>query len=421
MHKRTAHLLGFVGALALLAGCTPTSPFTPGADGGPAGPGTGSPGSGSPGTGSPGTGTPGTGGPGTGSPGVVMPTEICGNGIDDDNNRQVDENCRCTVGQMQACWVGQAVHRGIGECRDGHQTCQDRGGGQSGWGPCEGLVQPVVEVAGDGKDQDCNGADRPAGCTPGEIPTETCGNGIDDDCNGLTDDRDWQSSCNSCSNFTGGFTIGRACKGRDFQCGEAPNCMDTACRGGTEVNCFNGFDDDCDGVIDCMDQDCVAVGACTGGPGGSPGTGTPGTGTPGSGTPDSGAPGGGPSTGGPTPGTDGGTPGTDSGTPPGPGSGPGSSGPPSQDAFGLCECVPSTSRWCDTPTGCLWGKQRCAPDGRWGACQEVDERPSAACNDDYYYNLGCCLLSGACCQNYPFFTNGSIGNCTGAINCDGTR
>ncbi len=397
--------------LALLAGCNPL-PLTPsggGMDGGPSGPGM--------------TG-PGPSGPGPSGPGPAMAGgELCGNGIDDDNDRMVDDGCLCTVGATQACWVGQRVHRGVGECRDGRMTCQDMGGGRSAWGACSGNVAPAAEVPGDMKDQDCNGADATPGCTAAEF--ENCTNGVDDDCDGLVDNRDWDSGCSTCN--PAGFTIGRACKGRDFDCGGPISCTDMACRGGNEIDCRDSYDNDCDGMVDCMDADCIALGVCgtpPGGPNPGPSGGMPGT--PDSGTPttDSGIPPSPPDSGTP-PSSDGGTPSwwpfppSDGGSwmwPSWDASTPEEPRMPQEDRFGFCQCVPGAWRWCDTPTGCLWGIQDCSEVGRWGPCNETGFAPSL-CADDYYYNTDCCVAAGECCMNYPNFTGGSVGNCQGSLEC----
>ncbi|MBI5635122.1 MAG: putative metal-binding motif-containing protein [Nitrospirae bacterium] len=52
----------------------------------------------------------------------------------------------CTDGETLAC--GSTV----GECRQGTQSCA---GGQ--WGACTGSIDPVAEICGDGKDNNCNG------------------------------------------------------------------------------------------------------------------------------------------------------------------------------------------------------------------------------------------------------------------------
>lgn len=97
------------------------------------------------------------GGPGTEAP-LVPPggADVC-NGIDDDLDRFVDEDCPCVPGATQACSFG-APETGVGACRPGTQQCFGTGDGEFGlWGPCEGVTGPSTEVCDDGVDDDCNG------------------------------------------------------------------------------------------------------------------------------------------------------------------------------------------------------------------------------------------------------------------------
>jgi len=81
-----------------------------------------------------------------------------------------------------------------------------------------------------------------------------------------------------------------------------------------------------------------------------------------------------------------------------------------------CDCIPGTWRWCDEPVYCSWGKQTCLPNGKWAVCVEVDEAPPGCDEGGLFegdiplYDVGCCVDSGACCQNYP--ANDSVGDCT---------
>jgi hypothetical protein len=96
--------------------------------------------------------------------------ETCGDGLDNDCNGSVDENCPCIPGSVQRCFVGPPGRRALGTCTDGNQTCL--GSGEFGtWGACTGGIAPRAEVC-DGADNDCNGvvddalACRPAGRCP---------------------------------------------------------------------------------------------------------------------------------------------------------------------------------------------------------------------------------------------------------------
>jgi hypothetical protein len=104
--------------------------------------------------------------------------EICGNGIDDDRNGIIDEDCSCAVGDTQPCGSGAATP--LGACRRGTQTCV-RSGEFGRWSTCVGEVLPQAEICGNGIDDDCNGQ-VDEGCV------EICGNGIDDDRDGQIDE-----------------------------------------------------------------------------------------------------------------------------------------------------------------------------------------------------------------------------------------
>src|SRR5262249_2140836 len=81
--------------------------------------------------------------------------EQCDDGLDNNCNGVIDEDCFCTPGQVQSCFHGPPGRRGLGVCADGMQTCQ--GGAEFvSWGECMGGIQPKPETCNKA-DDDCNG------------------------------------------------------------------------------------------------------------------------------------------------------------------------------------------------------------------------------------------------------------------------
>ncbi len=90
--------------------------------------------------------------------------DICGDGIDNNCNLEVDEGCACTPGSVQPCFLGPPGKRGVGACTDGSQTCH--GSGEfTYWGDCTGGIWPGAEVC-DSLDNSCDGCvdDNPECC-----------------------------------------------------------------------------------------------------------------------------------------------------------------------------------------------------------------------------------------------------------------
>ncbi|HAA58732.1 MAG TPA: hypothetical protein DCE42_28480 [Myxococcales bacterium] len=149
--------------------------------------------------------------------GQVLPaTEICGDGLDNDCDRTVDEGgvCgtnTCVAGATRSCYTGPAGTMNVGVCKAGTQSCTAAGT----WGACAGQVVPTSEVC-DGRDNDCDTfvdeafpeqnkactTGKPGICSDGlytcsggkvvcfqlaQPRVEIC-NGKDDDCNGKVDD-----------------------------------------------------------------------------------------------------------------------------------------------------------------------------------------------------------------------------------------
>jgi hypothetical protein len=92
--------------------------------------------------------------------------EVCNNGIDDDLDGLVDQNCPCTAGTTQTCYFGPKEGAG-NVCPSGVQTCS--ADEFPLWGPCQSTGAAFPEDV-------CE-------CYP-----ETCDNGKDDNCNGQVDE-----------------------------------------------------------------------------------------------------------------------------------------------------------------------------------------------------------------------------------------
>ena len=187
--------------------------------------------------------------------------ENCSDKRDNDCDGQVDGadfNCSCP----------DADRDGYADAVCGGTDCNDR----------NKFVQPgAVEDCFDRKDNDCDGqtdgedtncgapcadadldghADASCGGTdcndanPSTYPgsPEICSDGEDNDCNGLVDGAD--PICNTCADVDGDGYQDSSCGGPDC------NDFDPSINPGVFENCFNGTDDNCDGVDDAADPNC---------------------------------------------------------------------------------------------------------------------------------------------------------------------
>jgi hypothetical protein len=382
--------------------------------------------------------------------------EICGNGLDDDRNGQPDDRCACMTGLFQRCFVGNPAQAGSRNCPWGRQECI--GTNEVGlWGPCVGSGTMAICTAGwDSSGGGTSGGDGSGGTSggdgsgrPGAGGDGTPGGGAGGDGSGAPGTRGDGGTGRPGVPGSGGDGSGRPGGGAG---GDGSGTPGTGGDGGTGRPGDGGDGTPgTDGGGRTGDGGDGIPGTDGGGRTGDGGDGIPGTdgggrtGDGGDGTGDGGFPG----TDGGFPGTDGGFPGTDGGFPGSDGGLPGTDGggnrdtgtgiPPGTMDSGVpgpsptpdagvdvrpdsllpprpptCVCIPSSSRWCDTPERCAWGLQTCLPDGRWGRCVETSLRPRGC--SSYFYDRACCIRSGACCQNFPT-NDDNVGMCMSVLRC----
>ncbi len=183
--------------------------------------------------------------------------EVC-DGRDNDCNGKVDDL------PEESCYTGPDSTAGKGICKAGIRTCED-----GEWSECFGEVRPSSKESCNGVDDDCDGSTDEDfdlysstehcgtcanACAPGQWcangkcskDTESCNDGIDNDRDGATDCDDTDCPGQPCQASPSSFT-----------CDTSQLC---SCGGVVapppESGCEDHGDDDCDGLIDCLDPDC---------------------------------------------------------------------------------------------------------------------------------------------------------------------
>jgi len=182
----------------------------------------------------------------------------------------------CVFGETRSC-----IGKTLGECEPGLRTCVETIAG-AWWGECEGVVLPQEEVC-DGKDNDCDNriddgvANACGGCGP--VPLEEC-DGVDNDCDGELDEgfADFEEICDGYDQDCDGLIDEGLSKRVDcvpegawdgIVYNNEPNSRSTCivgwkeCREGGYTECFDfhgpeeeicdGWDNDCNGLVDEID------------------------------------------------------------------------------------------------------------------------------------------------------------------------
>jgi len=201
-------------------------------------------------------------------------SEVCGNGVDDDDDGRVD----CADPQ---CPAGSTCGANGLECQGGACACTGNGGAPEGAGElscddsfdndCDGKIDCADPSC---TDRLCTMASGAAGaCGQGQCQchatsaTETvCFDGVDQDCDSRVDCAD--SDCQPLGNALGGV-----CDAKGMTCsvnlGSGSTCTVCSGNGGraevAETSCGDGFDNDCDGIVDCQDPDCAGLACNTAG------------------------------------------------------------------------------------------------------------------------------------------------------------
>ena len=134
--------------------------------------------------------------------------EVCGNGLDDNLDGHIDEECACDEGTTQACFPGDPAHAGEGVCVMGTQVCENSTSGEfakTQWGACVGA---------------------------GVASQEAC-NGVDDDCDGTVDD---DATCPSAQKCVAGACV-EDCTPVDGGWSDwVPGTCSVACGSGTRTD-----------------------------------------------------------------------------------------------------------------------------------------------------------------------------------------
>jgi len=178
---------------------------------------------------------------------------LCDDGFDNDADGKADcadSDCYETTvclgkkicgqnGATRSCYDGSTATKGTGVCVGGMQTCSNLE-----WGTCTGQVLPSTEICANSKDDNCDGLT--------DCKDPTCAN--DAACAGYCIISERQSCYTGPAN-----TINKGACAAGLQTCDVNNAWG-ACVGQTLPTtelCENNIDDDCDGLTDLQDAECI--------------------------------------------------------------------------------------------------------------------------------------------------------------------
>jgi hypothetical protein len=203
--------------------------------------------------------------PNTCTPGTPT-AEVCGDGLDNNCNGEIDEGCACVNGATQPCYTGAAATLGVGACHAGTQTCMH---GQ--WGACVGEVTPSEEIC-DGIDNNCDDqVDEDlgtttcggAGCT---VTVQNCVGGVVQTCDAHQVDGQACDDGNACTQ-TDTCQAGTCTGSNPVICAASDQCHVAGVCNPANGQCSNPNKADgsaCDDGNACTQTDTCQSGVCTG-------------------------------------------------------------------------------------------------------------------------------------------------------------